>query len=156
MDYKCNSCKYLWTSRKSFGSPARCPSCNSKNISWAGSGWGSASGTLVSRPVVEKNRENLPCLVCKKAFSSYSFQIALWVNYQNIGAFCPSCAKDITSNPEKDSVLSRLQQAVPIVTSLFNDFKLKGVDSFPVLLEAENGVFPRLFFSFDQSENKHN
>lgn len=32
MKYQCFSCNYLWTSRKNFGSPAKCPSCNSKNI----------------------------------------------------------------------------------------------------------------------------
>lgn len=32
MKYQCFSCNYLWTSRKNFGSPAKCPSCNSKKI----------------------------------------------------------------------------------------------------------------------------
>jgi len=30
--YICNNCSYMWQTRKKFGSPAKCPSCNDKNI----------------------------------------------------------------------------------------------------------------------------
>jgi predicted Zn-ribbon and HTH transcriptional regulator len=28
----CNSCKYLWETRKKLGDPPKCPKCNSKDI----------------------------------------------------------------------------------------------------------------------------
>lgn len=30
--YECSECNYEWTSKKSFGRPAYCPSCRSKRI----------------------------------------------------------------------------------------------------------------------------
>lgn len=30
--FKCNDCEYVWESRKKYGSPSKCPHCNSKNI----------------------------------------------------------------------------------------------------------------------------
>ena len=31
-EYTCKECEYQWISRKDFGKPCKCPSCNSKNI----------------------------------------------------------------------------------------------------------------------------
>ena len=31
-DFICKDCKYLWETKKKVGDPAKCPKCNSKNI----------------------------------------------------------------------------------------------------------------------------
>ena len=31
-EFICDSCDYLWVSKKRFGEPGKCPKCNSKNI----------------------------------------------------------------------------------------------------------------------------